>query len=276
MKVQARAKVNLTLEVLGRRPDGFHEIRSVMRSLALHDEIDIEHAPVVEVLCDIVGLGGSENLAYAAAMLLQKASKTSKGARITIRKNVPVAAGLGGGSSDAAATLMALNTLWHAGLDHKALSGVAARLGSDVPFFLAGGTALASGRGEILQPLAAQPDCHVVLVNPGLAASTAAIYSGVTASMYAGGSSSARFAALAPGTAPREWPLANTLQLVTSALYPEINEILEALASWGAVRVQMCGSGPTCFGLFEDRSRAQHAVFEATARHWRAWLTHFA
>ncbi|MDB5076876.1 MAG: 4-diphosphocytidyl-2-C-methyl-D-erythritol kinase [Chloroflexi bacterium] len=276
MILRAHAKINLTLEVLGKRPDGYHEIRSVMRSLDLHDTIVIEAGGSLEVQCDITELGGEANLAYRAARLLQQETGSQPGARISIRKAVPVAAGLGGGSSDAAATLLGLDRLWRINLGDRRLGELAAQLGSDVPFFLLGSTAIAAGRGERIQRIEDQPNCHVVLVNPGFAVSTAAVYGGVTPELYSDGEYSNQFAALAPGTSPSAWPLVNVLQDVTCRIHPVIDQMLTALREWGAVQSRMCGSGPTCFGLFSDSDRADAAVQAASARGWRAWLTRFA
>jgi len=274
--LEAHAKINLTLEVLGKRGDGYHEIRSVMRSLALHDTLTVEQAPDLEIRCDVDGLDGENNLVYAAAVLLREASGCDLGARITIAKAVPVAAGLGGGSSDAAAALTGLNELWHMNLGQDALHQLAARLGSDVPFFLLGGTVLASGRGEVLGPLPDQPDCAVVLVNPGFGVSTAGVYGRVDPSMYVPGAVSRGFAQLDPSTPPSCWPLANTLQQVTTALHPEVAEVPARLREWGAVQAQMCGSGPTCFGLFTEQTASASAVRAAEQQGWSAWETHFA
>jgi 4-diphosphocytidyl-2-C-methyl-D-erythritol kinase len=276
MIVEAHAKVNLTLEVLGKRGDGYHELCSIMRLLALHDTLRVEPSDDVEVLCDVEGLGGSQNLAFTAVELLRRETRCPAGIRVTLAKQIPVAAGLGGGSSDAAAALSAANTVWGTGLGLEELSALAAVIGSDVPYFLRGGTALARGRGEVLRPLPPQPICSVLLVNPGFGVSTAAIYGGVTPALYASGRISAAFAGLAPGTAPHLWPLANTLQTVTTALHPVIGEIVERLHAWGAVQALMCGSGPTCFGLFEDSERCATAARNAEAAGWRAWRTKFA
>jgi len=273
--VEAHAKLNLTLEVLGKREDGYHEIRSVIRSLALHDLIEVEPATEIDVLCDVEGLGGESNLAFRAAELLRSATGTPLGARISIRKFVPVAAGLGGGSSDAAATLKALNRLWQTHLNAIDLSVLAAELGSDVPFFLVGGTALAQGRGEVVSRLPEQGDCQVVLVNPGFGVSTAEIYGGVTSSMYSSGEASSRFVELPTDYPVAQWPLVNALHPVTISMYPEVAEILEYMQSWGAVQTQMCGSGSTCFGLFLEPARATAAVHAAATHRWRAWHTHF-
>ena len=275
MIVEAHAKLNLTLEVLGKREDGYHEIRSVIRSLALHDLVEVELATEIDVVCDVEGLGGESNLAFRAAELLREATGTPLGARISIRKFIPVAAGLGGGSSDAAATLRALNRLWQTHLNAIDLSVLAAELGSDVPFFLVGGTSLAQGRGEVVSRLPEQGDCQVVLVNPGFGVSTAEIYGGVTSSMYSSGEASSRFVELPTDYPVAQWPLVNALHPVTISLYPEVAEILEYMQSWGAVQTQMCGSGPTCFGLFLEPARATAAVHAAATHRWRAWHTHF-
>jgi 4-diphosphocytidyl-2-C-methyl-D-erythritol kinase len=275
MIVHAHAKINLTLEVLGRRADGYHEIRSVMRALTLHDTLHIEPWPAIEVECDLPGLDGPANLAFRAARILREATGYGGGARIVIAKAIPAAAGLGGGSSDAAATLAGLNRLWGTGLRREDLAALAATLGSDVAFFLYGGTALAGGRGEQIRPLADQADCPVLLVRPPLAVSTAAVYAATGPQDYADGAASERFAALPPDTPPRDWPLVNSLQAITCRLHPEVAAVLAAIDSWGALRALMCGSGATCFGLFESRSYAEAAAARARGHGWEAWVSHF-
>lgn len=274
--VQAHAKINLTLEVLGKRADGYHEIRSVFRLLALHDTLRIEPAPALTVECDVPELCGAENLAYRAAGLLQEVTGYAGGARIAIDKAIPVAAGLGGGSSDGAASLRGLNALWGTGLPQGELMRLAATLGSDVPFFLIGGMALAAGRGEQLRPLPALPNCVVLLVRPPIAVSTAAIYRAVTPDAYTDGGITAQLADLRAGTAPERWPLINALQVFTCRAYPIVGEVLAALPTWGAMQSLMCGSGPTCFGLFPDEEPAQLAASRARERGWEAWVTQFA
>lgn len=276
MRVRSHAKVNLTLEVLGRRADGYHEIRSVFRTLALHDTLHIEAAPGIAVTCSVPELGGEGNLAHRAALILRETTGYSGGARIDIEKRIPVAAGLGGGSSNAAAVLHGLNLLWGTGLDRPALAALAARLGSDVPFFLCGGTALAAGRGELITPLPAPPDCAVALVRPPVAVSTGAVYAVVTPLHYTDGAISARFAALPPDAPPHTWPLTNALQAITSRVYPVVGEAVAALQSWGAIAALMCGSGATCFGLFESPDAAAAAAEQSRERGWDGWATHFA
>jgi 4-diphosphocytidyl-2-C-methyl-D-erythritol kinase len=276
MIVHAHAKINLTLEMLGRRADGYHEIRSVMRTLALHDTLHIEPWPAVEVECDRRELEGPGNLATRAAMILREITGYGGGARIVIAKAIPVAAGLGGGSSDAAAALAGLNRLWGTGLSREDLTVLAAKLGSDVAFFLYGGTALAGGRGEQIRRLPGQADCPVLLVRPPLAVSTAAIYAAVGPQDYTDGAESERFATLPPGSPPHDWPLVNGLQAITCRLHPEVAEVVAAIRSWGAHRSMMCGSGATCFGLFESERAAEGAAVKARGRGWEAWVSYFA
>jgi 4-diphosphocytidyl-2-C-methyl-D-erythritol kinase len=273
---RAHAKVNLTLEVLGKRPDGYHEIRSIFRLLALHDLVRVEPAADIEVSCTQPELNGEQNLAYRAARLLQDATGYRGGAHISIEKAIPIAAGLGGGSSDGAAALLALNDLWGTNVPDAALAGLAAALGSDVPFFLLGGTALAGGRGERLRPLAPLPDCPLLLVKPPLAVSTAAVYRMVTADAYSDGAVTEQLAALPPHSPPAAWPLLNALQPFTCRAYPVVREVLRALDDCGATQALMCGSGPTCFGLFDDVHAAQQSAEQARARGWEPWVTGFA
>jgi 4-diphosphocytidyl-2-C-methyl-D-erythritol kinase len=275
LREPAPAKVNLTLEILGRRPDGYHELRSVFRTLALHDTLLFEPAPDIAVRCTDPALAGSDNLAYRAARLLQARTGAGAGALITILKRIPVAAGLGGGSSDGAAALRGLNTLWRAGLSARELAELAASLGSDVPFFLVGGTARAAGRGEVLRPLPHPQPCPVLLVKPPIAVSTAAIYRLVTPDLYGTGEHTARFEAMAAQTPPGGWPLYNALQALTCRAHPIVAEVLESLQRWGATQSLMCGSGPTCFGLFRSETVARHAATLARRHGWWAWVTQF-
>jgi 4-diphosphocytidyl-2-C-methyl-D-erythritol kinase len=180
MEYKSHAKINLTLEVLSKRRDGYHEIRTVFQELELHDTISFEviAGGGLELTCSDSSLpGGEENLAYKAALLLKSLYAPDKGIRMHLTKRIPIAAGLGGGSSNAAAVLKALNRLWKLSLNDTILLELGARLGSDVPFFLYGGTALAEGRGEILKPLPDFPQTGVLLTSPkGLKLSAAEVY----------------------------------------------------------------------------------------------------
>jgi 4-diphosphocytidyl-2-C-methyl-D-erythritol kinase len=181
--LEAAAKINLALEVLGKRPDGYHEIATVMQTVDLSDRLALEDAEVLELSASAPDIPTDEtNLALRAARALRDAAGIERGARITLDKRIPVAAGLGGGSTDAAATLVGLNRLWGLRWPVARLGEVAVTLGMDVPFFLRGGAALGTGRGERLEPLAGGA-LALVLVHPRVGANTAEIYGGVTPEM---------------------------------------------------------------------------------------------
>src|SRR4051812_28052544 len=188
LTLQAPAKVNLTLEVLGRRPDGYHDVCSVVQAISLADELTFAPAANITLRCSQPELQGPGNLACRAADLLRRATGVRDGAALTLTKRVPVAAGLGGGSSDAAAALRGLNTLWRLRLAEERLADLAAQLGSDVPFFLQpGGCALVEGRGERLTPLPALPTQWLVLVKPPVGISAAAAYGALDRSEWSDG-----------------------------------------------------------------------------------------
>lgn len=271
----ARAKINLALDVLGKRTDGYHEVAMVMQSVALADTVTLAPADAVSVVVTGAELDcGPTNLAYRAAVLLRERCGCDRGVSITLAKNIPLAAGLAGGSADAAAVLRGLNFLWRLGLTSSDLEKFAAALGSDVPFCLRGGTVLATGRGELLTPLPALPHAWVVLAKPPVPVSTAWVYgnyrgervavhpdiAGMTASL-AGGD--------LPGVAAR---LANVLETVTVPAHPEIAALKEAMLEYGAMASLMSGSGPTVLGLVQDRRRAEKiaAALQNSAAAWVA------
>ena len=187
--LEAHAKLNLTLEVLGRRDDGYHETASIMQTLGLSDTVTLEPSEGLELSCSCAELEGAHNLALKAARLLRKESGTSLGAAITIEKRIPVAAGLGGGSADAAATLVGLNRMWKLGLSSDDLRCLASRLGSDVPFLVEGGTAIGLGRGERIRPLPAPDLPWFVLAFPksNLPDKTASMYRALTPDRFTRG-----------------------------------------------------------------------------------------
>jgi len=254
MNVKARAKINLCLDVLGTRPDGYHEILTVMHPLELHDKIKVEalSTGALEVYCSHPDVpSGPGNLVYRAADLLRSQCGCSMGASICIRKNIPVAAGLAGGSADAAAVLEALNRLWGLGLGESELLQLGEKVGADVPFCLAGKTALAGGKGEILTPVPSFPGLGVVLVKPPFGVSTARVYSLFDSSPAGPGPNTG---AMVSALEKRDFEavaalLSNVLERVTAALHPEIYEIKKALYDAGAAGAVMSGSGPTVFGL---------------------------
>jgi 4-diphosphocytidyl-2-C-methyl-D-erythritol kinase len=271
--LSAAAKINLALEVLGRRDDGYHEVVTVLQAVDLSDRLVLEDADTLELrtTASDVPTDGS-NLALKAAQRLSEAAGSSRGARITLDKRIPVAAGLGGGSADAAAVLVGLNRLWALRWPVARLAEVAARLGTDVPFFLRGGAALGTGRGEQLAPL---PSCGLalVLVNPRVAASTAEIYSGVVPAMYSdGGRARGMVEALRsrePGRVAAT--LGNTLERVASARYPDVEQMEAALLAAGALGAAMSGSGLTVFGVARSYDHARQIRARIARARWACW-----
>ena len=201
---RAPAKINLALEILGRRPDGFHEIASVIQAVGLYDELRVAPAETLRFICAQSALSGADNLVVRAARALQNATGCRRGAELRLCKGIPVAAGLGGGSSDAAAALVLLNRHWRLGLTLGELSRIGATLGSDIPFFLTGPTAVVSGRGERVELLPPPPLGWVVLGRPRQPLSTAAVYGALRPDSYSDGRRTRQLAAaLRQGRAPR-------------------------------------------------------------------------
>lgn len=257
--MQAPAKVNYRLDVVGRRPNGYHDLRMIMQRVNLCDEVTIRLVPQpgIRVACGRDGVPeGEGNIAWKAARALLELTDAQQGVEIEITKNIPVAAGLGGGSSDCAAVLLGLNELLGLGLTRERLMEIGVKLGADVPFFVFEQTALAEGIGEVLTPLDKVPDAWVVLVNPNLPVSTAWVYQNLQLTQRD-----------RLDTLPNSFEdlasvcrvLANDLESVTIPAFPVIAEIKHALVGFGAAGTLMSGSGPTVFGLFEDRSTAQRA-----------------
>jgi 4-diphosphocytidyl-2-C-methyl-D-erythritol kinase len=273
LQLSAAAKVNLALEILTRRSDGYHEIATVMQTVDLSDRLVLEDADTLEVCTSAAGVPTDErNLAYRAAAVLREAAGVARGARITLDKRIPVAAGLGGGSTDAAAVLLGLNRLWGLRWPAGRLEELAVGLGMDVPFFLRGGAALATGRGERLTPLggAALP---LVLVNPRFAVSTAEMYGRVTPAMYSDGGR-ARHAAGAletrrPGRVAAA--LYNGLEPAARAAYPQIGQMQAALLAAGALGAAMSGSGPTVFGVARSWEQARQIRRRVARGSWECW-----
>ncbi len=283
--VPAYAKINLSLDILGTRPDGYHEVRMLMQSLTLHDTITLEVQPVpgVSLTCSEPSLPvDGRNLAYRAAALFLSAYAPSYGAVLHLEKKIPAAAGLAGGSSDAAAVLRGLNEMFSSPASDTALAVLGLQLGADVPYCLLLGTALSEGIGERLTPLPAAPDCYCLLVKPAAGASTKQIYTGydaLTETMEiphpdTKGLLDALSAGDYAGLASR---LCNVLEPVTVRLIPEIADLKETLYSLGADGALMSGSGPTVFGLFssEDTAKNAEAHFLRTSYAPRTFLTEF-
>ncbi len=267
--VSAHAKINLTLEVVGKRSDGYHDIASVIQSIALSDTITLTRAKELDFTCDVPGLDNDSNLALRAAQLLRKESGVDCGARITLEKTIPEAAGLGGGSSDAAAVLRGLNALWHLGLTQEELQGLGTRLGSDVPYFILGGTVLVEGRGEVLTQLPALQERWLVLVSPDLRIEnkTAMMYSKLSADSYSSGEATRELAGiLQRGGGVEPCRLFNAFEQVGHEVFPSLERYRRRFLEAGASSVHLSGSGPSIYAFVESEAEGR-AVQEALALH---------
>lgn len=258
--LKAYAKVNLTLDIVGRRDDGYHLLSSVMQSISLADTIILEKKPQGIIITSDHSLVPNDqtNICWRAFTAFRRHTKITGGVGVTLHKEIPVAAGLGGGSADAAAMLHGLNRLYSTRLDLGQLQKIGLTIGADVPFCLQGGTCLAQGIGERVTPLKTFPEVVLVLVKPEAAVSTHEIYGKLDSSAY-GGTSTQRVLELleqnqdAPSLAAA---CANALESVTSGLVPEVLFWKERLLAGGAHQAIMSGSGPTVFGLFTDEKLA--------------------
>lgn len=271
--LNAAAKVNLVLEVLGKRDDGYHELVTVMQAVDLSDRITLEDADLVELCSASPGVPvDGRNLAVKAATALRAAAGVTRGVRITLDKRIPVAAGLGGGSTDAAAVLLGLNRLWRLRWPVARLEEVATGLGMDVPFFLRGGTALATGRGERIEPMRGR-SLGVVLVNPRFALSTAEMYGRVTPQMYSDGGHAKTLCAARGARSPARVAasLYNGLQEAAVGAHPVIGRIRAALLAAGALGAVMSGSGPTVFGVARSFEHARQIRRRLTRGAWDCW-----
>jgi 4-diphosphocytidyl-2-C-methyl-D-erythritol kinase len=269
----AAAKVNLALEVLDRRTDGYHEIATVMQTVDLADRLTLDESDALEFRCVASDVPTDEtNLALRAALALREAAAQPRGVRITLDKRIPVAAGLGGGSSDAAAVLLGLNRLWGLRWSMARLTDVAVTLGMDVPFFLRGGAALGTGRGERLRPVAGAP-LALVLANPGVGASAAEAYGRVTRAMYSDGTRCRAVIAALRSRRPARVAasLYNGLERAVTPAHPEIVRMRAALLAAGALGAVMSGSGPTVFAVARSFEQARQIRARVTRGSWRCW-----
>ena len=262
LKLLARAKINLTLDILGKRPDGYHEVEMVMQSVALADEVELEKtAQGISLEIEGATLAADEsNLAWRAAALFLRRFPSAGGIAIRLKKTIPMAAGLAGGSADAAAVLLGMNDLFEKGLDEAALAEFAAEIGSDVPFCLAGGTQLATGRGEILRRLADLRPFPVVLAKPPVDVSTAWAYGRYDAQKAVRHPDTEKMlAAIGAGDRLRICrELCNVLESVTIEEHEEVRRLKERMLEQGALAAMMSGSGPTVFALMESEGAAQN------------------
>jgi len=257
---KAPAKINLTLDVLYKRPDNYHEIEMVMTTVDLADRIELTEldADVIKIESENRFVPNDErNLAYRAAKLLKDTYQVKKGVRIKIDKQIPVAAGLAGGSSDAAATLRGLNRLWSLHIPIKDLADIGAHIGSDVSFCVYNSTAVARGRGEQITELSAPPSCWVVLAKPVEGVSTHTVYQQLNLDQVEHPDTAGMIEAIETNNYRKMTAsIGNALESVTLASHPEVQQIKNLMIASGADAVLMSGSGPTVFSLTQQESRA--------------------
>ena len=267
IQLKALAKINLGLDVLRRREDGYHEVKMIMQTIGLHDDLEIRKTktPGIQVKTNLYYLPTNENnLVYKAAKLLMDEFQIQDGVSIQLKKRIPVAAGMAGGSSDGAAVLWGINQMYGLGLSMQALMERGVRLGADVPYCIQRGTALAEGIGEKLSVLPPMPKCTILIAKPGISVSTKFVYENLHAN----------------DLKPEQHPdvdsmieamrqkdlgllcsrMGNVLETVTIPAYPVINEIKRKMIDNGAIGSMMSGSGPTVFGIFDSPAAAKQAM----------------
>ncbi|HEU4781818.1 MAG TPA: 4-(cytidine 5'-diphospho)-2-C-methyl-D-erythritol kinase [Ktedonobacterales bacterium] len=275
--VPALAKINLTLSVLGKRDDGYHALASVMQTISLSDTLRVQTTDNDRITCavNVPGLRNDENLAIRAARLLREEGYLTHGVALELRKEIPAQGGLGGGSSDAAAVLVALNRLCALGLSQTRLEELAARLGSDVPFFIHGGAALIEGRGELVTPL---PDCEplwLLIAHPPVSISTAAVFQSVTPAEYGDTRDTDTVVeAIRGGSRLPLERLSNTLEPLVMRNWPEVAATRDGLLRAGVPIVGMSGSGPTLFAPFRTLDEATRVYESALSQNIAVRLCH--
>lgn len=264
ISLKALAKINLGLDVLGKREDGYHEVRMVMQTIHLYDRVEIKktRSPHIHVETNLYYLPVNEdNLVYRAAKLMKDEFQIKEGVRIVLQKFIPVAAGLAGGSSDAAAVLVGMNRIFNLGLKQNKLMELGLKIGADVPFCIMRGTALAEEIGEKLTALPPMPKCPVLIAKPAISVSTKAVYEGLK--LY-DGMEHPDIDGVMEGIQQKDLKgvashMGNILETVTIPMYPVIEDIKKLMLENGALNAMMSGSGPTVFGLFPNEKEIRRA-----------------
>lgn len=264
LTLKALAKINLGLDVLGKRDNGYHDVRMVMQTIYLYDNVTLtrEQEPGIRVATNLSYLPVDENnIAYKAAKILMDEFDLKEGVSIQLDKHIPVAAGMAGGSSNAAAVLVGMNRLFHLGLSQSELMERGVTLGADVPYCVMRGTALAEGIGEILSPLPPLPKCSILIAKPGISVSTKMVYETLDAKEIV---EHPDIDGVIDGLEKQDIKkvaasMGNVLEGVTTLKYPIIERIKDAMKEAGALNAMMSGSGPTVFGIFEERKVAKEA-----------------
>lgn len=273
LHLKALAKINLGLDVLRRREDGYHEVKMIMQTLNLYDELELRKVkqPGIQVKTNLYYLPTNENnLVYKAAHLLMEEFDIKEGISIQLQKKIPVAAGMAGGSSDAAAVLWGVNQMYGLGLSRTELMERGVKLGADVPYCVLRGTALAEGIGEKLSILPPMPKSYILVAKPGISVSTRFVYENLHANDLRPEQHpdvDAMVAAMEKKDLRRLAScMGNVLETVTVPAYPIIDEIKKCMVEQGALGAMMSGSGPTVFGIFDDQTQARRAYREVRAK----------
>ncbi|MBD5492248.1 MAG: 4-(cytidine 5'-diphospho)-2-C-methyl-D-erythritol kinase [Lachnospiraceae bacterium] len=261
VKERAYGKINLGLDVLRRRPDGYHELKMIMQTVDIYDDLTFRKRKEPGIALRIEGAdlsAGTDNLICRAAALLLQEKKITEGVEITLKKRIPIAAGMAGGSADAAAALRGVNTLLGLGCSTEELQELGVKLGADIPYCLVGGTMLSEGIGEILTPLTPPPACHLVVAKPPIDVSTAFVYGHLQADKLSyhpdiDGMAQALAVGDLKGVTDR---MGNVLETVTEREYPVIGGLKELMREMGAENALMSGSGPTVFGICKEKEQA--------------------
>lgn len=265
IREKAYAKINLGLDVLRRRPDGYHEVKMIMQTVDICDDLTFEKRgePGIGFRIEGSDLPADENnLVYRAAALLMEKLQIREGVSITLQKKIPIAAGMAGGSADAAATLRGVNVLFGMGYSAEELKEIGVTLGADIPYCIQGGTMLSEGIGEILTPLSEPPACHLVIAKPDIDVSTAFVYGHLQADKLTfhpdiDGMAAALAAGELRGITDR---MGNVLETVTVKEYPVIDKLKRMMCELGAENALMSGSGPTVFGIYREKEEAEKAA----------------
>lgn len=265
LELKAYGKINLGLDVIRKRPDGYHDLDMVMQMVDVYDDViltQIEGTEIVVRTDTAVLSNGTDNLAYMAARMLMDEFGITQGLEITIKKRIPIAGGMAGGSSDCAATLKGVNQMFDLGLSKEELMERGVRLGADVPYCILGGTAIARGIGEILTPLPTPPECHVIIAKPPVSVSTAFVYGNIRPDKI---ERRPDIEAMVSAIKTQDLyklaeSLYNVMEDITVPQYPIIQEIKTVMLDNGALNSIMSGSGPTVFGLYDDIEKAEQTV----------------
>ena len=265
MRLRALAKINLGLDILRKREDGYHEVRMIMQTIQMYDVLEMKKVkkPGISLSVNYPYIPSDErNLVYKAAKLLMDEFQVTSGVEIHLRKFIPTAAGMGGGSSDAAAVLVGVNRMFQLGLTKRELMERSVAIGADVPFCVLRGTALAEGIGEILTPLPSLPKCFVLIAKPPINVSTKFVYTNLRANeLTCHPDIDGQIRALQDGDLEAVCKkMGNVLETVTIPAYPIIQTIKDKMMQCGAVNAMMSGSGPTVFGIFNEREQAEKAA----------------